>query len=299
MDAETPAGVFARHVACAAATRAGLQALGFELFADRATRRGPSRRHASRRASTGRRSTRRSSARGLVLAGGQGKLTGQIFRLGHLGSVTLDEIVDAIGASRRSRSSTGRPVEIGGGRRRGPARPAPRSTGGRWHGRRGVRILVAEPIAPEGVELLRAHHEVDDRTGLVPAELRGDPRRLRRARRPQPGRGRRGADRRRAAAPGHRAGGRRRRQRRPRRRHAGRDHRRQRADRQHDRRGRAHDRAALALARRVAAADASHPARRVEARGRFRASQLRGRTLGIVGLGKIGMAIAERARAWR
>jgi D-3-phosphoglycerate dehydrogenase / 2-oxoglutarate reductase len=34
-----------------------------------------------------------------------------------------------------------------------------------------VRILVAEPIAPEGVALLRAHHEVDERPGLTPAEL--------------------------------------------------------------------------------------------------------------------------------
>jgi alanine-glyoxylate transaminase/serine-glyoxylate transaminase/serine-pyruvate transaminase len=36
-------------------------------------------------------------AEGVVLAGGQGPLAGQIFRLGHLGSVTLGEILDAIG----------------------------------------------------------------------------------------------------------------------------------------------------------------------------------------------------------
>ena len=34
-----------------------------------------------------------------------------------------------------------------------------------------MRILVAEPIAPEGVALLRAHHEVDERPGLTAAEL--------------------------------------------------------------------------------------------------------------------------------
>ncbi len=34
-----------------------------------------------------------------------------------------------------------------------------------------MRILVAEPIAPEGIALLRAHHEVDERPGLTPAEL--------------------------------------------------------------------------------------------------------------------------------
>ncbi len=52
----------------------------------------------------------------------------------------------------------------------------------------------------------------------------------------------------------------------------------------------------LALARRIPAADAS--IRRGEwSRGALQGVQLRGRTLGIIGLGKIGMAIAERARA--
>jgi D-3-phosphoglycerate dehydrogenase / 2-oxoglutarate reductase len=51
----------------------------------------------------------------------------------------------------------------------------------------------------------------------------------------------------------------------------------------------------FALARRVAAADAS--VRRGEwRRSAFTGVELRGRTLGIVGLGKIGMAIADRAR---
>ena len=53
----------------------------------------------------------------------------------------------------------------------------------------------------------------------------------------------------------------------------------------------------LALARRIAPADAS--VRRGEwKRAQFQGVELRGRTLGIVGLGKIGMAIADRARAF-
>ena len=53
----------------------------------------------------------------------------------------------------------------------------------------------------------------------------------------------------------------------------------------------------LALARRVAAADAS--LRRGEwSRSKLQGVQLRGRTLGIIGLGKIGMAVAERARGF-
>ena len=52
----------------------------------------------------------------------------------------------------------------------------------------------------------------------------------------------------------------------------------------------------LAVARRIAAADAS--IRRGDwTRSKFQGIQLRGRTLGIVGLGKIGLAIADRARA--
>lgn len=34
-----------------------------------------------------------------------------------------------------------------------------------------MRILVAEPVAPEGLELLRAHHEVDERIGVPREEL--------------------------------------------------------------------------------------------------------------------------------
>jgi alanine-glyoxylate transaminase/serine-glyoxylate transaminase/serine-pyruvate transaminase len=48
-----------------------------------------------------------------VLAGGQGKLTGKIFRLGHLGSVTLDEILGAISTLEIVSIGHGREVEPG------------------------------------------------------------------------------------------------------------------------------------------------------------------------------------------
>ncbi|HEY2888901.1 MAG TPA: hydroxyacid dehydrogenase [Candidatus Limnocylindrales bacterium] len=53
----------------------------------------------------------------------------------------------------------------------------------------------------------------------------------------------------------------------------------------------------LAVARRIPAADASMRAGEW-ARARLGGVELRGRTLGIVGLGRIGMAVAERARAF-
>ncbi|MDH4142564.1 MAG: alanine--glyoxylate aminotransferase family protein [Chloroflexota bacterium] len=113
MDQEGADAVFARHEACAAATRAGLVALGFELFADP--------RHASRtvtaavvpegldwKAFNG--EVKRS---GVVLAGGQGKLAGKVFRVGHLGSVTLEEILGAFSTLEIASINAGRTVEPG------------------------------------------------------------------------------------------------------------------------------------------------------------------------------------------
>ena len=113
MNAEGAEHVFARHEACAAATRAGLTALGFELLADP--------RFASRTVTGAlvpddldwKAFNTELKRRGLVLAGGQGKLTGKVFRLGHLGSVTVDEIVDAIETLESVSIAWGRQVEAG------------------------------------------------------------------------------------------------------------------------------------------------------------------------------------------
>jgi D-3-phosphoglycerate dehydrogenase / 2-oxoglutarate reductase len=158
-----------------------------------------------------------------------------------------------------------------------------------------MRVLVAESIAPEGIAALRARHEVDVRTGLAPEELRGivgeyDALIVR---------SQVTADADLIAAGGRlqvigRAG-------------VGVDN----VDL--DAATRAgitvvnaptgntiaaaeHTIALLlALARHVPEADAS--LRRGEwKRGPLQGVQLRGRTLGIVGLGKIGMAVAERSR---
>jgi aspartate aminotransferase-like enzyme len=95
MEAEGE-GVFARHAACAAMTRAGLRAMGFELLA--------SDEVASKTVTAAwipdtldwKTFNAGLKKRGLVLAGGQSKLKGRILRLGHLGSVTTDDILAAI-----------------------------------------------------------------------------------------------------------------------------------------------------------------------------------------------------------
>jgi aspartate aminotransferase-like enzyme len=113
MNAEGQASIFARHEAAAAATRAGLQALGFELFADK--------RFASRTVTAAKLPEGHDwktfnggiKAHGVILAGGQGKLAGKIFRLGHLGSVTVEEILGAIAVLESVSLEQGRRVTPG------------------------------------------------------------------------------------------------------------------------------------------------------------------------------------------
>jgi aspartate aminotransferase-like enzyme len=113
MHEEGQAGVFARHIACAAATQSGLEALGFQLFAE------PT--HRSRTVTAAwipdgldwKAFNGELKRRQLVLAGGQGKLTGKIFRLGHLGSVTLEEILDALSTIEAVSLEWGREVTPG------------------------------------------------------------------------------------------------------------------------------------------------------------------------------------------
>jgi len=113
MQAEGQAGVFARHVACAAATQAGLEALGFQLFAE------PSYRSKTVTAAwipdglDWKAFNGEIKRRDLVLAGGQGKLTGKVFRVGHLGSVTVAEILEAIETIEQVSREWGREVEAG------------------------------------------------------------------------------------------------------------------------------------------------------------------------------------------
>ncbi len=113
MHAEGKDNVFARHEACAAATRAGLATLGFELFADPGF---ASKTVTSVKLPDGHEWKAFNGVikgHGVVLAGGQGKLTGKIFRVGHLGSVTVGEILDVIAVLERVAVEQGRRVEPG------------------------------------------------------------------------------------------------------------------------------------------------------------------------------------------
>jgi aspartate aminotransferase-like enzyme len=113
MNEEGQAAVFARHVACAAATQAGLESLGYRLFADAAHR---SRTVTAAWLPDGVEWKAFNGAvkdRGVVLAGGQGKLTGKVFRVGHLGQVTVLDILDALMAIEEVSIELGHRIERG------------------------------------------------------------------------------------------------------------------------------------------------------------------------------------------
>jgi aspartate aminotransferase-like enzyme len=117
LEAEGYPQIFARHTACASAARAGLEAMGFKLLADPV--------HASDTVTAAwvpdgldwPAFNRAMRDRGLVLAGGQGKLTGKIMRIGHLGAVTTDDIVRAIEIIEAAAIELGLPLESGAGPR--------------------------------------------------------------------------------------------------------------------------------------------------------------------------------------
>ncbi|MDQ3879732.1 MAG: alanine--glyoxylate aminotransferase family protein, partial [Chloroflexota bacterium] len=100
LEAEGREATWARHAAIARATRAGLEALGLRLVA--------APEHRSNTVSAAwlpdgvvwTELSTRAHERGLVIAGGQGTLKGRILRIGHMGEVTIDDVVDALSVLR-------------------------------------------------------------------------------------------------------------------------------------------------------------------------------------------------------
>ncbi|MFN8520011.1 MAG: alanine--glyoxylate aminotransferase family protein [Chloroflexota bacterium] len=113
IEAEGYDAIFARHAAVGAATRAGLAAMGFRLFADPA--------HASDTVTSALVPdgvdwgdfSRELRSRGLVIAGAQGRLAGRVFRVGHLGDVHLDDIYRALETIEAGSLALGIPVDRG------------------------------------------------------------------------------------------------------------------------------------------------------------------------------------------
>lgn len=114
--AEGLPAVFARHARLASATRAGVRALGLELFAERPTPAltavaAPPGLDAGAIVKTLR------TTHGITIAGGQARLKGKIFRLAHLGYADESDVMICISALEQTLSSLGYPVKLGEGLR--------------------------------------------------------------------------------------------------------------------------------------------------------------------------------------
>lgn len=117
IEAEGYPAVFARHAACGAAARAGLAAMAFPLLAEP--------EHASDTVTAAYLRDgvawldldRELRSRGLVIAGGQEKLAGRIVRVGHLGDVTVSQVVAAMEIIEQALAALGVPIQKGVARR--------------------------------------------------------------------------------------------------------------------------------------------------------------------------------------
>ena len=113
MEQEGLDAIWSRHAAVGAAVRAGLVSLGFKLLADPA--------YASDTVTAAwipddlewKAFNGKLRKLGLIVAGGQGALKGKIFRIGHLGHVTVPAILSAMAVLEQTLLELGRPIEPG------------------------------------------------------------------------------------------------------------------------------------------------------------------------------------------
>ncbi len=111
--AEGLQNVFVRHERLARATRAGVQAIGLTLFADR-----PGAACTAVKVPEGIDGgaiVKGFRKRGITIAGGQGSMRGKIFRIAHMGYVDTFDILTALGALEFVLSELGYPVKLGEG----------------------------------------------------------------------------------------------------------------------------------------------------------------------------------------
>jgi aspartate aminotransferase-like enzyme len=115
LEREGLANVFKRHDRLARATRAGAEALGLGLFC-KAT---PSPAVTAVTAPSGLDSERIVSAYSetynITIAGGQGEMKSQIFRLGHMGYAAEFDVIVALAALEQVLADLGQPIDFGAG----------------------------------------------------------------------------------------------------------------------------------------------------------------------------------------
>ncbi|MFW6189058.1 MAG: pyridoxal-phosphate-dependent aminotransferase family protein [Planctomycetota bacterium] len=114
MDEEGLQAVFARHARLARATRAAVKALGLRLVADTPAN-GVTAVYGPEGVNTGDLVNLMREKFGVTIAGGQADLKGKIFRVGHMGYVSEEDLLLCIGTLERALRELGYEFELGAG----------------------------------------------------------------------------------------------------------------------------------------------------------------------------------------
>ncbi len=115
IDAEGLPNVFRRHERLARATRAGVEALGLELFAKSSPSPALTAVVAPRGLDSELVLSTYSTSHNITIAGGQGEMKGRVFRIGHMGYVADFDVLTALGALEQVLQELGQPVDFGAG----------------------------------------------------------------------------------------------------------------------------------------------------------------------------------------
>ena len=106
--------IHARHARLAEAARAAVRALGLQLVADSPVN-GVTAAYAPEGIDTKKLVPLMRDKYGVQIAGGQGHLKGKIFRIGHMGYVSEEDMLVAIAALEKGLKEMGYEFEIGAG----------------------------------------------------------------------------------------------------------------------------------------------------------------------------------------
>ena len=113
LEVEGLPNVFRRHERLARATRSGAEALGLELFAKAHPSPALTAVVAPRGIDSEAVLSTDSTSHTITIAGGQGEMKGQVFRLGHMGYVGDFDVVTALAALEQVLAELGHPVDFG------------------------------------------------------------------------------------------------------------------------------------------------------------------------------------------
>jgi aspartate aminotransferase-like enzyme len=113
LEAEGLPNVFRRHDRLARATRAGVEALGLELFCKATPTPSLTAVIAPPGVDSERIVAAYSTAHNITIAGGQGEMKGKVFRLGHMGYAAEFDTIAALAALEQVLADLGQPVDFG------------------------------------------------------------------------------------------------------------------------------------------------------------------------------------------